>query len=79
MLFTVGFFFRFLLRSCSFGPRFLMSLFNSGPLQRPFCSVRPFRVSRSSLSLFRPLRLCPEQRVIFIPAAVTSFRSPQNP
>jgi hypothetical protein len=47
-----------------------------GPFRRLFPSVRLFRVSRSA-SLFCLLRLCPAQRVIFIPAAVTSFRSPQ--
>jgi hypothetical protein len=65
-------------RSCCFSPRFLMPFLHTGPFQRLFRSIRPFRVSRSVSSLFCPVRPCPAQRVIFIPATVT-FRSPQNP
>jgi hypothetical protein len=60
-------------------PRSLMSLLHSGPFHSIFSNVPPFGLFGGTSSLFCPLRLCPAQRVIFLPAAVTSFRGPQFP
>jgi hypothetical protein len=68
----------FLPCSCCLRPRFLMSVLQSEPYHNFFSNV-PFLLPCSTSSMVCPLRLCPAQRVIFVSAAVTSFRSPQYP
>jgi hypothetical protein len=72
-------FIRLLPCSCCLRPRSLLPLFHSGAFQHLYMNVRPFRLLGVTSSLFCPLRLCPAQRVIFLPAVVNSFCGPQFP
>jgi hypothetical protein len=67
-------------RSCCLRPRSLMPLLHSGPFQRLFFSIHPFRVSCSTLSLVECLlmrfplrRATPARRVIFLPRPTISL------
>jgi hypothetical protein len=70
-----GFFIRLLPRSCCLRPRSLMPLLHSGPFQRLFPNVRPFRVFCTTLSWSYLLRSCSLRPatsvlwVILLPAA----------
>jgi hypothetical protein len=77
-------FIRLLPRSCSLRPLSRMHFFHSGPFQRLFPNVRPFRVSCTTFSWSYLLRSCPLLRATFVlwvilPAAANSFRGPQCP
>jgi hypothetical protein len=69
--------------SCCFRPRFLMTFLHSEPLKRIFSSTRPFQVLGAMSSfpyLCNPCslpRATFAQRVVLIPAAANSLRSPQ--
>jgi hypothetical protein len=58
--------------SCCLRPRSLKLLLLSGPFRSLF-------FLGTALSLFCPLRLCPAERVTFLPAEVISFHGPQFP
>jgi hypothetical protein len=78
-------FIRSLPRSYCLRPRPLMPLLHSGLFQRRFPNVRPFRVSCTTLCWPYLLLSCPLRRatfvlrIILLPAAANSLRSPQFP
>jgi hypothetical protein len=65
-------------RGCSIS-RLLMPFLHSGLLHNLFSYVPPFGLFGETSSLFCTLRFCPAQRVIFLPAVVTSFRGSRFP